>query len=129
MADAITYGKMNAHVVGIVMREAVSRAMSAIRQERFTFEVMEKEGYGEKMHDIVTSADRIAQMLYQKMLRECFPDFGIVAEENHLRIPCALPRKNIYFTVDPIDGTRAWARGQSHGISTMVSLVCNDEVV
>ena len=34
-----------------------------------------------------------------------------------------------YFTVDPIDGTRAFIRRQSHGISTMVALVDRGEVI
>lgn len=124
------YGNVNPHIVGIVMKEAVRRAIMAIRRERFIFEAKAKIGHSGKLDDMVTTADRKAQAIYIRMLRECFPLFGIVAEEDALKIECKLPGGvPMSFTVDPLDGTKAFARKQSHGIGTMVSLVCGNEVI
>jgi fructose-1,6-bisphosphatase/inositol monophosphatase family enzyme len=124
------YGLLNAHTIGIAMKEMVRRALGAIRDERFVFEATAKEGYSGKMDDVVTSADKAAQKIYVKLMREMFPTFGIVAEEDALRVPCIDPELgDIYFTVDPLDGTKAYKRRQSHGIGTMVSLVHNGEII
>ena len=73
-------GNVNPHIVGIVMKEAVRRAIVAIRSERFIFESQVKQGYSGNLDDMVTSADHKAQQIYVRMLTECFPDWGIVAE-------------------------------------------------
>lgn len=78
---------------------------------------------------MVTSADRAAQKVYLRSLRECFPAIGIVAEEDELSIPSTLPGRDCYFAVDPLDGTKAFVRRQSAGIGTMLALVCDDEVL
>jgi len=127
--QTMTYGEVNPHIIGVVMKEAVRRAIKAIRSQRFVFEATAKVGYSGNLDDLVTSADLEAQAIYLRMFSECFPLFGIVAEEKGLRIECRLPGLNIYFTVDPLDGTKAYGRRQSHGIGTMVSLVCEDEVI
>lgn len=125
-----SYGDLNAHLIGIAMKEMVRRAIYVIRKERFTFEAKMKRGYSGEMDDIVTSADKAAQKMYVKLLREQFPTFGIIAEEDGLHIPCTNPRfPDTTFTVDPLDGTKAMARRQSHGIGTMISLVCGNEVI
>ncbi|MFC1656493.1 inositol monophosphatase family protein [Patescibacteria group bacterium] len=121
--------ELNGHIIGIILKELVRRAVSTIRTERFIFEAQAKEGYSGKLDDIVTSADRAAQAVYVKSLRECFPAFGIVAEEENLRVNCTHPSVNIYFTVDPLDGTKAFSRRQSHGIGTMIALVCSGHVI
>ena len=46
------------------------------------FDVGNKAGYGGDMTDVFTTADREAQEIYPKLLRECFSDHGIVAEED-----------------------------------------------
>lgn len=120
---------LNGHIIGMVMKELVRRAIFAIRAERFVFEAQGKEGYSGKWDDVVTSADKKAQGIYVRSLRECFPEFGIVAEEENLRVGCKDPANSIYFTVDPLDGTKAFTRRQSHGIGTMIALVCNGEII
>lgn len=98
--------------------------MVIIRNERPVTEVTAKEGYdgtGEKS-DVQTSGDRLAQEVYMRTIAECFPDYGVIAEEGKVRIES----KNgctMYFTVDALDGTRAYIRGQSHGIGSMIALV------
>ena len=124
-----TFGRLNGHAVGIILKELVRRAIEAIRVARFAFEVSEKDtGYSD-LKDIVTTADKVAQSIYLRGLRECFPDFGIVAEEDKLAIRCAVPGHNYYFSVDPLDGTKAFARRQSFGVGTMLGLVCDGQVV
>lgn len=123
------YGSLNGHLVGIAMKEIVRRALVVIRNHRFTFDVEGKLGYGGAMDDMVTSADHAAQEVYLRSLRECFPGLGIVAEEESLSVPCTLDHRDIFFTVDPLDGTKAFVRRQSFGIGTMLSLVDDGRVV
>jgi fructose-1,6-bisphosphatase/inositol monophosphatase family enzyme len=123
------YGDVNAHLIGVAMKEMVRRAIFAIRSQRFSFDVSGKRGYGGEMNDLLTSADKAAQEVYIKMIREEFPLFGVVAEEDGLRIPSSHPSRDIYFTVDPLDGTKAFVRRQSHGVGTMIALVCDGEVI
>ncbi len=123
------YGHITEHAVGVLLKEMVRRAIETIQAQQFGFEVTEKErkfGHG---RDFVTSADRAAQAIYLGMIRECLPGYGIVAEEDDLRVPCTLDGKKIWVTVDPLDGTRAFMRRQSQGIGTMVALVTEDDVI
>jgi fructose-1,6-bisphosphatase/inositol monophosphatase family enzyme len=127
-SDAVNMGVLNGHSVGRILKEAVRRAASVIRAERQTFEQHTKKGYGGSMDDVFTSADRAAQEVYLRTFRECFPGCGVLGEEDSLSIAAEAPI-TAYFTVDPIDGTRAFIRRQSHGISTMVALVDQGEVI
>lgn len=128
MNQELTFGEMNGHVVGRVMKEAVRRAMVVIQHERFAFEAHAKAGYSGNMDDVLTSADTKAQEIYLRTFEECFPDFGVIAEENALTIKPKNGCKG-YFTIDPLDGTKAFTRRQSHGVGTMISLVYDGEVV
>ncbi len=119
--DQPEFDVLNGHAIGIIMKEMVRRAIEAIRAQRFIFEATGKVTEG-KDDDYVTTADKAAQAVYVKVIQECFPGFGIVAEEDHLSIPCVHPTKEIYFSVDPLDGTKAFMRRQSHGIGTMLAL-------
>lgn len=130
MFTGLFFGHINPHIVGIVMKEAVRRAIMAIRSERFVFEAKAKTGYSGQLDDIVTTADNKAQAIYIRMISECFPLCGIVAEEEGLRVECTLPGGvSMFFTVDALDGTKAFARKQSHGIGTMISLVYQGRVI
>ncbi len=126
--DLENFGPMNGHAAGIVMKELVRRAMSVIRAERFAFEAKAKLGHTGELDDMLTSADGRAQEIYLKLLQECFPLCGIVAEEDELSI---LPKQGCtaYFTVDPLDGTKAYVRRQSHGVGTMIALVDNGKII
>lgn len=128
MSNALNLGSMNGPSVGIILKEVVRRAMVAIRNERSVFEVRSKEGHSGEMDDVFTSADRKAQDIYQRVLSECFPSCGIVAEEGNLAV---LPRDGCtaYFTVDPLDGTKAYIRRQSNGVGTMAALVEQGQVI
>jgi len=125
---AVDYGELNGHSVGTLMKEAVRRAIVAIRGQRFTFEATAKSLRDGGGLDFVTTADRAAQAVFVELLREWFPRYGIVAEEGELTVPCTHPTHDLWFTVDPLDGTKAFMRRQSHGIGTMIALVCDGEV-
>ncbi len=122
MVAPSTYGYHNAHSVGIVLKEAVRRAAAEIRRVQRTFEAEEKVTPGCD-YDIVTSADRAAQALYLRVLRECFPSFGIIGEEDGLNEPCTLEGLEYYFVLDPLDGTKAFARRQAGDFATQIALV------
>ncbi|HLC49184.1 MAG TPA: inositol monophosphatase family protein [Candidatus Andersenbacteria bacterium] len=125
---ATPFGDLNGHAVGIIMKEMVRRAIEVIRAQRHVFEATEKETIG-KTEDFVTSADTAAQQVYVQVIRQSFPNFGIIAEEDHLAVPCTHPILNIYISVDPLDGTKAFIRRQSHGIGTMLALSINGQVI
>src|SRR5690606_40965131 len=117
--SSLRLGLLNGHIISIVMREAVRRAMQAIDRHRFVAEATEKTAYDGISADIFTQADVEAQEIIVNMLRECFPKFGIIGEEAGLN---DFKPNRPFFTVDPLDGTRAFLRNQSHGIGTMISL-------
>ena len=120
----------NAPSIGIILKEAVRRALLAIRQEKITFQATVKEGYSGNMDDVFTSADKKAQEVYLRTIKECFPNAGVLAEEDYLRIDCKLPSgKSLYFTIDPLDGTKAFVRKQSHGVGSMIAMVYEGEVI
>jgi fructose-1,6-bisphosphatase/inositol monophosphatase family enzyme len=121
------YGRLNGHAVGIILKELVRRAIVTIRNERAVFDVTQKAGHDGAMTDVFTSADRKAQEIYLRSLRECFPNHGIIAEEDSLTV--AAQDGAGYFTVDPLDGTKAFIRRQSHGVGTMIALVEGGEVI
>jgi fructose-1,6-bisphosphatase/inositol monophosphatase family enzyme len=127
MSD-VNLGVVNGHAVGRILKEAVRRASSVIRAERLTFEAHVKAGYSGSMDDVFTSADRAAQEVYLRTFQECFPGAGVIGEEASLDIPATAP-VTAYFTVDPLDGTKAFIRRQSHGIATMVALVDGGDVI
>lgn len=116
-------------VLGRIMRHALGRVMNIIRYERSVFTVESKAGVTDKERDIVTSADKKAQAVYLEIFRSYFPDFGIIAEEESGGFVLYRTKRRIYFTIDPLDGTKAFARGQSFGVSSMISLVVDKEVV
>jgi histidinol-phosphatase len=55
----------------------------------------------------VTAADRSAEAAARAVLAEAFPDHAVFGEEEGARGPSAGPR----WVVDPLDGTRGFARG------------------
>ena len=121
------YGHLTGPAVGIVLKELVRRAIVTIRNERTVFDVNPKAGHDGEMNDVFTSADCKAQEVYLRSLRDCFPHYGIVAEEDSLTIEA----KNGagYFTVDPLDGTKAFIRRQSHGVGTMIAMIEEGRVI
>ena len=128
MSIELNLGTLNGHAVGRILKEAVRRATVSIRNERIIFETHAKKSHGGTMDDVFTSADTKAQEIYTRTFQECFPNCGVIGEENSLNI---MPRNGCtaYFTVDPLDGTKAYIRRQSHGVGTMVALVDGGEAI
>ncbi len=62
----------------------------------------------------VTEADRAGERVIVARLKELFPDIPVIAEESSadFGVPEAIgPR---FFLVDPVDGTKAFIRGDTH---------------
>lgn len=121
--------EINGHHVGLVMREACKRAMQHATDRCFEVEAEVKGKKADGRSDWVTAADRECETIVVGMLREQFPHYGIISEESDLTVPCSIVGEDIYFTVDPIDGTSAYTRKQSHGWGCMISLVRAGEVI
>ncbi|MFH0891870.1 MAG: inositol monophosphatase family protein [Candidatus Falkowbacteria bacterium] len=119
---------VNRNMLGHIMKTAVIKAMNAIRQERYVFTSETKASETGKARDIVTSADLKAQEIYLNVFRKLLPDFGIIAEEEKFRRPHATKRK-VYITIDPLDGSDGFERGQSFGVSTMIAVAVEIEIV
>lgn len=126
--DELQMGPVNGHLVALGLKELVRRAIVTIRNERLVFEATTKAGYSGTMDDVFTSADTKAQEIYLRGFRESFPFCGIIAEEQGLTIPPRLGC-DITFTVDPLDGTKAYVRRQSHGVGTMVSMLKGNDII
>lgn len=127
--DIETYGETTSSLVGLAMKEMVRRAIQVIRNQRFVFDAQQKKHFDGSLNDLVTTADLEAQQVYLRVIKNCFPHFGILAEEDELRVECRFPGRELYFTIDPLDGTRAFARRQSSGVGTMVALMEKGKVL
>lgn len=126
----IVHGNLTGSIVGLAMKEIVGRAIAEIRSQQRSFEANAKlNSLKPEKEDFVTSADKAAQAIYIKLLKEAFPGFGIVAEEDDLSVPCTIDGKDFWFCVDPLDGTKAFIRRQSHGIGTMLALMHGERVI
>lgn len=121
--------KLDFHDIKRKMREMAKAAVEIIRNECHDLVVEDKKAYDGAKWDCVTAADKKAQEMYLEEIKKHFPTFGIIAEEKELMIPCTDADIDAYFTVDPLDGTKAYARKQSHGVSTMLALVVEGLVV
>ena len=112
----------------LALRAVVSEAILAIQRQTATYTKQAKPSYGGDREDLVTSADRFAQEIYVRAFKRDFPGVGIIGEEDGLNVEANTQNFGQYFTVDPLDGTRAFARNQSHGVGTMCALVDRDNV-
>ncbi len=114
--------------IGKEMQVMVRKAIKIIQDESHNLIVKEKRAYDVQKTDCATNGDKEAQAMYIGEIQRLFPTFGIIAEEQELTIPCTHRYHDIYFTVDPLDGTKAYARGQSHGVGTMIALVIDGNI-
>lgn len=73
----------------------------------------------------VTEADREAEQAIRRVLREHYPDHGLVGEEYGEDIQTGSPLR---WVIDPIDGTIAFSRGIPL-FSTLIALMEEDEPV
>ena len=101
--------------------QAVKNVIKEIQKQSSGFMTYDKPS-DYKQDDHVTSADYAAQQIYTTMLAKYSPDAGIIAEENWLRQEPS-NESNIYYTIDPLDGTNAFVRKQSDGIGTLFAKI------
>jgi fructose-1,6-bisphosphatase/inositol monophosphatase family enzyme len=141
MKEVQYYGELNPHLIGLAMKDILERALRLIVSKKTGFVAKIKAGKTGLMDDVLTDADTEAQAMMVSLLLERFPFYGIVAEEEDPRnpgskgepkplvIPSSHPEDEFFFTIDPVDGTKAFVRRQSHGVASMLSLVKNGEVI
>ena len=110
--------------------DLVLEVSAAVVEPRFRAledgEVMEKNP-----GDLVTVADREAEVLLTAALNEAYPDALVLGEEAASADPSLLDRYAVAdhaFTVDPVDGTKNFVRG-SKDHAVMVAEVRTGEVV
>ncbi|CAM2009292.1 inositol monophosphatase family protein [Acanthopleuribacter pedis] len=114
----------NTHQLKDSVQELVRRAIEAIRAKRFHFEAKSKAN-PRKTADLLTDADLLAQEIVAGGLQERFPEAGIVGEEN-LFIPS---NNGVTFTIDPLDGTKAFVRQESGNVAVMIGVLFENRVV
>ena len=87
--------------------------------------------YKKNEDELVTNSDKRCQKIIIDLIRQSYPDHGIIAEEsesgNIFKQP---PRsdEDIWWTIDPIDGTNNYA----HGIlmfTVSIAVICEGEPV
>lgn len=128
--EQINYGPLTCHAIGIIMKEMVHRAVRIINAKRLVLQFTSKPAYDGKPTDVVSDGDLDAQEMYVKLIKESFPCFGIIGEEKNLRVDCTDDTlEDMYFVVDPLDGTKAARRKQSHGIGTMIALIRDHKII
>lgn len=111
----------------IAMEDMVKKAIVIIQDEAAVFSQKIKTHYSGSEDDLVTSADIKAQSMYVDDIQTLFPDEGLIGEENGLNME-AKPGYG-YFTIDPLDGTKAFGRTQSTGSGTMIAHVNKNNIV
>ncbi len=119
------YG-LNGHVLGIILKDMARRAHRTITKELGVFTQKAKVNE-HKAEDVVTSADYAAQKEIVRVIKECLPFAGIVAEEDLRKEPTR--KRKFYVTIDPVDGTKAFARKQSDGIGCLISYVLDGDII
>src|SRR5688572_30214788 len=99
---------------------AVARDL-ALQAGRRLMELRQTELVRERKADrsLVTNADHEADRIIRTGLRQQFPDHAILTEESGLD---GDPDSTFVWMVDPLDGTRAYAKG-THGFSVMIGLL------
>lgn len=100
--------RINAKELVVFAHELADRAGAAILPHfRKALAVDDKGAAGGSGFDPVTAADKAAERVISRALRERFPDHGLVGEEYGERAGAGRYR----WVVDPIDGTRAFIMG------------------
>ena len=122
---------MTIEQIGILLRtDLVPRAIKIIQDECHDLTIIEKVGSDGIKKDLTTNGDMKAQAMYMQELKRLFPNYGIIAEEDGVAIEGdGRDGDDIYFTVDPLDGTRAYERNSSQGVGTMIALCKNNNVI
>jgi myo-inositol-1(or 4)-monophosphatase len=99
---------MSAHEL-LHAAELAARSAGALLRAREQKLVVSEKG----RFDLVSSADRAAQELIETILRQHFPDFAFLGEEDSQRTDSAAgsPCDSPLWVVDPLDGTTNYVHG------------------
>jgi myo-inositol-1(or 4)-monophosphatase len=103
---------------------AAAQAGAAVAASRFrtAIDVQTKTG----KTDVVTQADRDAQVAVIEEIRASFPEDAIVGEEDdELK---AVPASGAAWVVDPIDGTNNYVQGMRHWATSVAAVVDGEPV-
>ena len=109
-------------------RAAAERARDLVRDAgRLVFSMQGTVDVRDKGGDLgpVTDADYAAEEILLAGLRETFPGDAILSEESHQQVDMDAPR---IWCVDPLDGTRDYARGRGEYAVQMGLLVDGEPV-
>jgi fructose-1,6-bisphosphatase/inositol monophosphatase family enzyme len=110
--------------LGEFMLRIVTRAIKIAQKEAAIFSRIAKPHYNGVDDDLVTSADLKIQAFHVREIRNWDPEGGLIGEEKALRVePTVGFARGRYFTDDPVDGTKAYGRKQSTGVSSMLAHV------
>lgn len=74
--DAPSFGTLNGHAVGTILKEAVRRSIKAIRLVQLDFQIHAKASTDHRP-DYFTTADTTAQGIYVKAIQEALPGVGM----------------------------------------------------
>lgn len=111
----MTGAETDLSIVRDLVREAGGRVMELLLSPLVTSRKAD--------HSLVTNADHAANDLLCAGLRRRFPGYGVLSEETGLEGP---PGAEFLWVIDPLDGTRAYAKGLP-GFSVMVGLLRNGQ--
>lgn len=98
---------LQADFLAFAHRLADASATAILPHFRTRMEAPDKRMQGERTYSPVTVADRAAEEVMRRMIREAYPDHGIWGEEHGLEKPDA----DYIWLLDPIDGTRSFLTG------------------
>lgn len=120
---------INQNKLELTLSLVILKAMEMTRARRFTFTATVKGIKPNGKTDWVTDVDVDVQKVIIKSLQSKFPEIGIIGEEDEMNIPCSIPGEDIYFVIDPIDGTSSFNRYESGGFGPMIGLVRNGVII
>ncbi|WP_438491511.1 inositol monophosphatase family protein [Streptomyces asiaticus] len=125
MIDEFLAGDLGA--VEKAVRAAVAEEVMPRFRQLAAHEIVEKQG----PHDLVTTADRLAEEHLTEALTKLLPGSVVVGEEAVHADPAvltALGGDAPVWIVDPVDGTRQFVHGDP-GFSTLVTLAHREELL
>lgn len=123
----VEFGALNEHAVAIILKELIRRSMIEIRKKRSNF-IVHKKTLSSGKKDIFTDADIEAEKVILRSLKECFPYFDIISEEDKDR-KYLMSENNRWITVDPLCGTGNFSNRSSVGIATTISIAIDGEII
>lgn len=111
------------HVAQSAAMQAGQEIMNRFGQQAFTG--TGDKGYGYEKSDLVTDADRNAQVIIEKVLRKYDERIAFLAEENGNDLNQGRFEKDMFWSIDPLDGTKAFV-DRNTGFAVSIGLVSKD---